>query len=117
MEKVYIADCYILGTALLYLKELRLERLELIKSNLIMSGIDVSLTPESIEAAIVEWRDFFAITDEGSIILNSKVAQNKLLIELIFCSVLSDRLKSTLLSSIFNCHKKRILLFPQSKLE
>ena len=117
MVKTYIEDCYILGTTLLYLDEVTFERLEQIKNNLMIRGIESKLNSESLECTVLEWHDFFEFKEDKTISLTKSVSDNKCLVEMIFHSVLSDRVKEDVLNSIFNYLKQKIILFPKNKIK
>lgn len=113
MDKYFIDDCYIIGTALLYLNEISFDRLDKIKSNLFRQFINVKLTPESITQTVLEWHDFFEITDNNTISLTKGASTNKILVEMIFYDVLDRNIRECILDSIFNyknvrCFSKKI---------
>lgn len=113
MVKTCVNDCHILGTSLLYLNELKKDRLDQIKNNLTSIGIDTELTDSSIANTILEWHDFFEFTEDDSITLTKNASQNKLLVEMIFYKVLSEDIRKEVLNSVFNCPKPKIIMFPK----
>jgi len=112
MSKIKINDCYVVGTALLYLKQLSMDRVQKIKDNLEESGILAELTDESLKSTVLEWNDFFCYDEDENIVLTTGASSNKLLMGLIFYEVLGCDMKQRVLNSVLNYPKSKVISFP-----
>lgn len=105
--------CYVVGTTLLYMNKLSFEDLQKIVNKLSDKGYIVDFSEENIFTMFKEWKDFFMLDLDGNIVLTDSASENKIIVQILFQSVLDINIRNDIINSILyrNKNKSKIIKF------
>ena len=86
-KDIMIDPCYVIGTALIYKNSLDRAFFDRVESEL-SKNYDIDLSEKSVSSSVLEWKDFFRMTDDGRVILTEPSLKDKTLIRILFVSSL-----------------------------